>query len=270
VDLELAHQPGDALLADLETLAEAKLGMKTRPTIGLVGVLPRLEDPLLEPLVGEAAWCARSRSISWNVMAADLSLSRNTPLPSAGSISPPPAGAPGGATPGSQRARRSRARHAPRSISSRRTQLRNVSGLSPSRRATTVIDSPLSRCNRTASSLNSGDHFDGRAILLTSLHTASAEYQDVNESGSTPTPIVLRPSRDDEHERPSPPIGFIRQWIESIVQTLKDQLRLERHLARTPEGLFARIVARVVALRAAIHLNWQSGEPTRALSAYAH
>ena len=38
-----------------------------------------------------------------------------------------------------------------------------------------------------ASSLNSGDHFDGRAVLLTSLHSASAEYQDVNESGSTPT-----------------------------------------------------------------------------------
>jgi len=33
--------------------------------------------------------------------------------------------------------------------------------------------------------LNSGDHFDARPILLTSLHSASAEYQDVNGIGST-------------------------------------------------------------------------------------
>ncbi len=81
---------------------------------------------------------------------------------------------------------------------------------------------------------------------------------------------LLRPSRADEPERPSPPIGAIRQRIESIVQSFKYQLRLEQHLARTPGGLITRIAARVLALSAAIHLNWQLGQPSRALSAYAH
>ena len=82
--------------------------------------------------------------------------------------------------------------------------------------------------------------------------------------------LLLRPSRTDEPERAQPPIGFIRQRIESIVQTLKDQLALERHLAKTPAGLFARIAARVLALCAAIHLNWQTGRPPRALADLAY
>jgi hypothetical protein len=82
--------------------------------------------------------------------------------------------------------------------------------------------------------------------------------------------LVLRPSRADEPDRPQPPIGFIRQRIESIVQTLKDQLLLERHLAKTPAGLLCRVVARVLALCAAIHLNWQTGRPPRELVAYRH
>lgn len=81
---------------------------------------------------------------------------------------------------------------------------------------------------------------------------------------------LLRPSRTDEPERPSPPIGRVRQRIESIVQTLKYQLRLEQHLARTPAGLITRIAARILALSAAIHLNWQLGQPRRALSTYGH
>jgi hypothetical protein len=41
---------------------------------------------------------------------------------------------------------------------------RNVSGPSPSRRATAAIDSSPSRYRRIASSRNSGDHFDRRPI----------------------------------------------------------------------------------------------------------
>ncbi len=90
--------------------------------------------------------------------------------------------------------------------------------------------------------------------------------QAVRELGS----LVLRPSREDEPERLEPPIGFIRQRIESIVQTLKDQLQLEHHLARSPAGLYTRVTARILALCAAIHLNWQTGQPARALAPYAH
>ena len=82
--------------------------------------------------------------------------------------------------------------------------------------------------------------------------------------------LVVRPSRADEPDRPQPQIGWIRQRIESIVQTLKDPLCLERHLAKTPAGLSARILARIVALCAAIHLNWQLGKPPRELTGYRH
>jgi Transposase DDE domain len=82
--------------------------------------------------------------------------------------------------------------------------------------------------------------------------------------------LILRPSRSDEPDRPQPPIGFIRQRIESIVQTLKDQFLLEHHLAKTAAGLRSRILARILALCAAIHLNWQAGRPPRELVAYRH
>lgn len=82
--------------------------------------------------------------------------------------------------------------------------------------------------------------------------------------------LLLRPSRKDEPERPKPPIGWIRQRIESIVNTLKDQLRLEHHLTRTPAGLSCRITARILAPCAAVHLNWQLQRPSRSLVAYGH
>jgi hypothetical protein len=82
--------------------------------------------------------------------------------------------------------------------------------------------------------------------------------------------FVVRPSRADEPDRRSPAIGWIRQRIESIVQTLKDPLCLEHHLAKTPAGLSARILARIVALCAAIHLNWQLGKPPRELVGYRY
>ena len=90
--------------------------------------------------------------------------------------------------------------------------------------------------------------------------------QAVRELGA----LVIRPSRDDEPDRAHPPISFIRQRIESIVNSFKDQLRLEHHLAKTPDGLWTRIAARVLALCAAIHLNWQLGTPRRALTPYGH
>jgi len=80
--------------------------------------------------------------------------------------------------------------------------------------------------------------------------------------------LLLRPSRTDEPERPNPPLGWIRQRIESIVNTLKDQLLLERHGARTPTGLLARVTARILALCAAINLNQRLGLTSRELVAY--
>jgi hypothetical protein len=107
---------------------------------------------------------------------------------------------------------------------------------------------------------------DGQ-LVIADKGFAGADFEHaIAELGAT----LLRPSRQDEPNRPTPPIEPIRQRIESIVQTLKDQLRLEHHLARTPAGLLARITARILALNTAIHLNWQLGKPTRALTAYGH
>ena len=107
----------------------------------------------------------------------------------------------------------------------------------------------------------------GFELIIADKGFAGADFERaIAELGAT----LLRPSRQDEPNRPTPPIGPIRQRIESIVQTLKDQLRLEHHLARTPAGLLARITARILALNTAIHLNWQLGQPTRHLSTYGH
>jgi len=78
---------------------------------------------------------------------------------------------------------------------------------------------------------------------------------------------VVRPRRRDEPGR-GPFLGLIRQRIESVFQTLKDLLTLERHGARTPEGLRERIGYRLLALAACVWLNYQLGRATRALVDY--
>jgi hypothetical protein len=78
---------------------------------------------------------------------------------------------------------------------------------------------------------------------------------------------LLRPRRKDE-PGPRPHLAPIRQRIESIFWTCKDILTLERHGARTLQGLRERILQRLLCLAAAITLNHQLGRPTRALVNY--
>lgn len=63
-----------------------------------------------------------------------------------------------------------------------------------------------------------------------------------------------------------------RQIIESVNQTLKAQLDLERHGARTRSGVAARVLQRILALTAAIWHNETTGAdgPARSLLAYDH
>ncbi len=77
----------------------------------------------------------------------------------------------------------------------------------------------------------------------------------------------MRPRRKDETGR-GPHLAPIRQRIESIFQTCKELLTLERHGARTLHGLRARLCARFLALAAAVALNQRLGRPPRALAAY--
>ena len=73
--------------------------------------------------------------------------------------------------------------------------------------------------------------------------------------------VLLRPLRKGEAPRAGQNLFKpLRQVIESVNQTLKGQLDLERHGGRTDEGA-ARILARILALTAAIWHNDKTGQP---------
>ena len=81
---------------------------------------------------------------------------------------------------------------------------------------------------------------------------------------------LIRPDRKDEKPRFGR-LGGIRQWIESVFDTLKGQLGLEDHGGRTLEGVYARVGARLLALAAGIWHNWRINAPRkRSLIAYDH
>ena len=81
---------------------------------------------------------------------------------------------------------------------------------------------------------------------------------------------LIRPARKDE-KQPRPFPNWLRQRVEAVIWTLKNQLGLERHGGRIPAGLKARIIQRLLALNACIWHNWQIGAPVkRSLIAYDH
>lgn len=76
----------------------------------------------------------------------------------------------------------------------------------------------------------------------------------------------------NERERPGAALFKpLRQVIESINETFKGQLDLERHRGRTPGGVIARVMQRILALTAAIWHNDATGQTVlRSLIAYDH
>ncbi|MEU4806310.1 IS982 family transposase [Actinosynnema sp. NPDC023587] len=83
---------------------------------------------------------------------------------------------------------------------------------------------------------------------------------------------LLRPARKGEAERPGARLFKpLRQTVESINQTFKTQLDLERHGGRTKPGVIVRVLQRILALTAAIWHNDHTGQPVkRSLTAYDH
>ena len=83
---------------------------------------------------------------------------------------------------------------------------------------------------------------------------------------------LLRPARKGEPERPGARFFKpLRQVIESVNDTFKGQLDLERHGGHTPAGVIARVLQRILALTAAIWHNDRTGQPVkRSLIAYDH
>ncbi|MGH3422135.1 MAG: transposase, partial [Streptosporangiaceae bacterium] len=84
--------------------------------------------------------------------------------------------------------------------------------------------------------------------------------------------VLLRPVRKGEARRSGQYLlKPLRQVIESVNWTFKGQLDLERHGGRTPEGIIARVLARILALTAAIWHNDKTAQPVkRSLTAFDH
>jgi len=104
----------------------------------------------------------------------------------------------------------------------------------------------------------------GGETIICDKGYAGREFADaVRELGAT----IVRPARRDEPSQ-GPHLAPIRQRIESVFLTCKDLLTLERHGARTPRNLTARIATRLLALAACISLNHQLGRPSRKIADY--
>jgi hypothetical protein len=80
---------------------------------------------------------------------------------------------------------------------------------------------------------------------------------------------LIRPDLKNEPKRFGK-LGGMRQWIESIFDTLKGQLSLENHGARQLDSLISRIGRRLLGLAAAVWHNMNIGNTTRSLVAYDH
>lgn len=83
--------------------------------------------------------------------------------------------------------------------------------------------------------------------------------------------LLVHPDRRDARKRRYGNLKGMRQWIEAIFDTCKDQLGLEGHGGRTPAGVYVRIAQRLLALAPVIWHNWTINAPVkRSLIAYDH
>ena len=114
------------------------------------------------------------------------------------------------------------------------------------------------------------DHRTGQVLIADKGYRSTAFEAELNERGIT----LIRPTvRSEKTQRPLGEfLRPFRQIIESVNQTLKAQLDLERHGGRKPAGVCARILQRLLALTAAIWHNETNNRPgpARSLLAYDH
>lgn len=112
----------------------------------------------------------------------------------------------------------------------------------------------------------------GGEIIIADKGFAGEEFE---ETVACLDAKLIRPDRKGEKPRFGK-LGGIRQWIESIYNTTKSQLSLEDHGGHIPEGVWARICQRVLALAAGVWhswLLWEAGQidkPGRHFTAYDH
>jgi hypothetical protein len=109
---------------------------------------------------------------------------------------------------------------------------------------------------------------DGQTLIGDKNYFGKEFEASLDEEGVN----LLRPARKGEPERAGAHLFKpLRQTIESINQTFKGQLDLERHGGRTVDGVIIRVLQRILALTAAIWHNHKTGQPVlRSLIAYDH
>lgn len=109
----------------------------------------------------------------------------------------------------------------------------------------------------------------GQTMIADKGYRRAAFETELNSAGIT----FIRPNLKSEKTRPGARyLKAFRQIIESVNQTFKAHLDLERHGGRTKPGVCARVLQRVLALTAAIWHNETTNQPgpARSLIAYDH
>jgi hypothetical protein len=97
------------------------------------------------------------------------------------------------------------------------------------------------------------------------------QHLDRAGSDADQGPRAARAPRGSGAVSHAAPLRGRRQLVESVNDTLKGQLDLELHGARSIAGVGARIAQRLLAMTAAIWHNRATGQPlTRSLIAYHH
>lgn len=109
---------------------------------------------------------------------------------------------------------------------------------------------------------------DGQ-VIIADKHYYGRDFEATLAEGGI---RLLRPARQGEPARPGTRFFKpLRQIIESVNDTFKGQLDLERHGGHTPAGVLARVLQRILALTTAIWHNDRTGQPImRSLVAYDH
>lgn len=115
------------------------------------------------------------------------------------------------------------------------------------------------------------------ALRLASAHPDTILFADGGfwgrELGASVEALRVELVTPEKHrlgERPPAEVAKarIRLVVESVFSTLKRQMRLEMHLAKTAAGLAQRIAQRLLALTVGVYVNTLLGRPPRALAAY--
>ena len=109
----------------------------------------------------------------------------------------------------------------------------------------------------------------GQVIIADKGYRRAAFENTLNQAGIT----LIRPATKTEQPRPGNQfLKPFRQIIESVNNTFKTHLDLERHGGRTRTGVITRVLQRLLALTATIWHNQTTNQPqpARSLIAYDH